>query len=395
MRVLRNIADNRSTWCEVLFCLALLSVFLPVKIYPLVFLVASVFFAYDTETWLQHRWAFCLAVFTGYAIAVFIVSLPAGQAEWTNFLKLVVNFTFLYIAVSWLAQRGNRRLLGWLDITLHIVLAFTLLQLLTYHHAAGFRWLGGALSSAQGSALYQPGYYFWGLDDKNMFGARIALLGFVYVLVPTVRQRAFVWWRIILVLLLAWLSLSRTPVVALLLGIGILTWLASSTRWRVALTMLAVLALPLIARRVIRVDSITASNDGMGVRLTYWKAFFDHFYTISPLGNGFMSGSDFLSRYATFYHGEPHIHNTFLSCYLDFGIVGLVSFVLFLYYFFRFCQQKYGGQSFWWIVAIPLLAVMMILYSGYDNDIILYLMLVFLIGSAGPVSMKQLKGRGG
>ena len=388
-----HIMRSRSAWCEVLFCLALVAVFLPVKIYPLVFLAASVLFLSDAEGWVVHRWTVYLAVFTGYAVVIFVVGLPAGRPELTNFLKLLVNFMFLFTAVMWLAQRYNGRLLGWVDVTLHVVLALTLLQLLVYHHAAGFRWLGGAATSAQGSSLYRSGTYFWGLDDKNMFGARIALLGFVYVLLPVVRLQAIVWWRIVLVLVLAWLSLSRTPIVALLVGIGFLVWLAANTRWRIVLGLLVALALPVVALRVVRIENITASNDGMGVRLTYWKAFFEHFPAISPLGNGFMSGGDFLAQYAAFYHGEPHIHNTFLSCYLDFGVIGLLSYVLFLYHYFRFGVGKYRNWLFWWVAYVPLLAIMMILYSGYDNDIVLYLMLIFLLGSVGPIRIKQLKGR--
>ena len=393
MQGFKNIARSRSVWCEALFCLALLAVFLPVKIYPLVFLVASAFFALDTKVWTLHRWAVYLAVFTGYATAMFLIGSPAGQPELTNFLKLIINFTFLAVVVTWLAQRDNVHLVGWVDVALHIALALTLLQLLVYHQAAGFRWLGGAATSAQGSALYQSGPYFWGLDDKNMFGARIALLGFVYVLLPVVKHHTIVWWRIALVLLLAWLSLSRTPMVALLMGLGFLVWLAANLRWRVVLGVLLVLALPVVALRVVRIENITASNDGMGVRLTYWQAFFEYFSVISPLGNGFMSGGDFLSRYAAFYHGEPHIHNTFLSCYLDFGVVGLLSYVLFLYHYFRTGVEKQGNRLFWWIALVPLLAIMMILYSGYDNDIVLYLVLVFLLGSAGPVKVRQLNGR--
>ncbi|MGV3761298.1 O-antigen ligase family protein [Parapedobacter sp.] len=393
MQVFRNITAHRSTWCEVWFCLALLAVFLPIKIYPLVFLVAAVFFACDTKVWLRHHWVVSLAVFTGYATVVFLMGLPSEQRALTNFLKLLVNFTFLYATSAWLAQRHNGRLLDRVDITLQVVLALSLLQLLVYHQATGFRWLAGAASSAQGSALYQSGTYFWGLDDKNMFGARIALLGFIFVLLPVVRRQSLVWWRIVAVFALAWLSLSRTPVVALLLGTGCLVWLVATTRWRVAIGVLVALALPLVARYVIRVENITASNDGMGVRLTYWKAFFEHFSNISPWGNGFMSGGDFLSRYAAFYHGEPHIHNTFMSCYLDFGIVGIVSYVLFLCYYFLFGAQKWGGRWFWWLASIPLVAIMMILYSGYDNDIVLYLALVSLLGSAGPVPMKPWKGR--
>lgn len=392
---LNHIVRSRSAWCELLFCLSLLSIFLPVKIYPLVFLVAAGLFALDTTGRAVYRWAVCLAVFAGYAVVSFVAHLPDVQPELPNLFKLLVNFTWLYTAVIWLAQRDNGRLLHWVDMSLHIVLALTLLQLLVYHRAADFHLLGGAATSAQGSALYRPDIYFWGLDDKNMLGARIALLGFIYVLLPVVRRQAIVWWRIVLVLVLAWLSLSRTPMVALLMGVGFLVWLASTVRWRVVLGVVAVLALPVIAQRVVRIENITASNDGMGVRITYWKAFFEHFTAIPPWGNGFMGGGGFLDKYAAFYHGEPHIHNTFLNCYLDFGVVGLVSFVLFLYYYFRFGTTAHGSRMFWWVAFVPLLAIMMILYSGYDNDPVLYLVLVFLLGSAGPVQFRQLKGRAG
>ncbi|SEL91317.1 O-antigen ligase family protein [Parapedobacter koreensis] len=386
-------ASQRAILCEVLFCLALLAVFVPLKGYPLVFLLASLVFFFDTPRLLRHPWVWFLSVFTGYASFVFLAGLPADQREMTNFLKLPINFTYLYFAVGWSAQRDNTRLLRWVDITLHIALGLSLLQLLVYHQAAGFRWLDGAPTSAQGSALYRPSLYFWGLDDKNMFGARIALLGFAYVLLPIVRRQAIVWWRVVAVLLLAWLSLSRTPLVALFLGLFALLWMAANVRWRVVLAVAALAALPFVAEKVVRIDTITASNDGMGVRLVYWKAFFQHFFAISPLGNGFMAGKDFLGRYAAFYHGEPHIHNTFLSCYLDFGIIGFVAYVLFLVYFFRFCGQQQPNRAFWAVAWLPLLAIMMILYSGYDNDIILYLGVILMLGSARSIDLKVLKWR--
>lgn len=390
--------NHRAICCEALFCLALVAVFLPVKIYPLLFLLASLGYFWDTPVLLRHRWVGCLGVFTAYALLLFLIHLPDDGRQVMNFLKLPINFCYLYFAVGWLVQRDNTRLLRWVDVTLHFVLALTLLQLLLYHQVAGFRWLGGVPSSAQGSALYQDAYYFWGLDDKNMFGARIALLGFVYVLLPVVRQQRLAWWRMAFVLLLAWLSLSRTPVVALLLGIFCLLWVGTTRRWRVVLGGLALVAIPVVAEKVIRLDNLLASNDGMGVRLVYWKAFFQHFTAISPLGNGFMSSPGFLAHYADFYHGEPHIHNTFLNSYLDFGVIGVVSYGLFLFYFYRFCRDTQKNERFWWVAFLPLLAILLILYSGYDNDIILYLLLVFLLGSSAAgnpdqVGMRRLSWR--
>jgi len=393
MQLPKIIINHRATFCEALFCVSLLAIFLPLKVYPALFLLAALCFFWDTPRLLRHYWVFFLSVFMAYAAIVFLVDLPEGPREMTNFLKLPVNLLFLYSAAGWLTQRDNVRLLRWVDGTLHVALALTLLQLLVYHHAAGFQWVGGVPSSAKGSALYRPELYFWGLDDKNMFGARIALLGFAYILLPVVRRQAIVGWRIALVLLLAWLSLSRTPMVALFIGVFCLLWAAATSRWRIALGAAALAVLPLLAHKVVRIGQITASNDGMGVRLVYWKAFFEHFTAISPLGNGFMAGGDFLARHAAFYHGEPHIHNTFLSCYLDFGIIGILSYVLFLVYFYRFCCQHQPNRVFWWVAGIPLLAIMMILYSGYDNDIIVYLTLALLLGSGRSMAMKPLKWR--
>lgn len=391
--MLDAVKKYKATAGEALCCLAIAAVFVPIKIYPLVFLLASFVFYLDTPKLLRAYWAYFLLLFCAYAGLIFLIDLPESRIEMTNFLKLPINFAFLYFAVGWLAIRDNNRLLHRMDITLHIVLVVTVIQLLIYHEAAGFQWIGGSPTSAKGNALYRPSLYFWGLVDKNMFGARIALLGFAYVLFPVVRQQRIVWWRIVLVFLLAWLSLSRTPVVALLIGVFCLLWVVFNVRWRSVLAILALLAIPLVAQKVVRIDTITASNDGMGVRLVYWKAFFEHFTAISPLGNGFMSGGDFLSEYAGFYHGEPHIHNTFMSCYLDFGIIGLLSYALFLYYFYRFCLKHQAQKTIWWVALMPLLAIMMILYSGYDNDIILYLVLIFLLGSSRMVNFKHVRQR--
>src|SRR5690606_29878113 len=146
----------------------------------------------DTPKLLRHYWVFFLSVFSIYACLIFLADLPPNRTEMVNFIKLPVNFAFLYFTAGWMTARDNTLLLQRIDLTLHVVLALTLIQLLVYHYAAGFQWVGGTPTSAKGSALYQPSLYFWGLVDKNMFGARIALLGFVYVLLPVVRLQHIV-----------------------------------------------------------------------------------------------------------------------------------------------------------------------------------------------------------
>jgi hypothetical protein len=391
-------AKYKSTWkaftlSEWLFCLSVAAMFLPIKIYPVVFMLAATYFLWETKKVLAEKWAFALAVFGVYALISFWLHYTGQTFELTNIIKLAVNFIFLYAAVVWMHHRDNSRLLQLLDYTFILIFILVALQLWVYHQAMGYRLVGGSTSSGQASVLYNKSLFFWGLDDKNMFGARIALLGFVFILLPLVLFKRVSMIRIVLIFALAFLSLSRTPIVALLIGLGLLFWMVSGKWWRLALVAIILGVTPYVLQKVIRIDNITASNDGMGVRLVYWKAFFGNFENISPLGNGFMSAPEFLSTYADFFHGEPHIHNTFLSTYLELGIIGFASYLLFLVFFFKFCYRKHPDPCFWLLTIAPLVAIMMILYSGYDNDLILYLILIFGLSTARPAALEENKIR--
>ena len=223
-----------------------------------------------------------------------------------------------------------------------------------------------------------------------MFGARIALVGFSYICIPIVSKSQLSLGRIAFVFVIAFLSLSRTPIVALILGIFVLVWISVDRKWKIGMLVLIAVALPFVLQKIIRVDSLTSSNDGMGIRLVYWTAFFDHFDTISPLGNGFLSAPGFLEKYAKFYRGEPHIHNTFLSTYLEMGVVGFTSFLTFLVWFIRDCFRKTPHVTLWAILLLPIIAIMMILYSGYDNDVVIYFCLIYLIGTQSTVNFKNI-----
>jgi hypothetical protein len=391
-------AKYKSTWkaftlSEWLFCLSVAAMFLPLKVYPVVFMLAATYFLWETKKVLAEKWAFALAVFGVYALISFWLHYTGQTFELTNIIKLAVNFIFLYAAVVWMHHRDNSRLLQLLDYTFILIFILVALQLWVYHQAMGYRLVGGSTSSGQASVLYNKSLFFWGLDDKNMFGARIALLGFVFILLPLVLFKRVSMIRIVLIFALAFLSLSRTPIVALLIGLGLLFWMVSGKWWRLALVAIILGVTPYVLQKVIRIDNITASNDGMGVRLVYWKAFFGNFENISPLGNGFMSAPEFLSTHADFFHGEPHIHNTFLSTYLELGIIGFASYLLFLVFFFKFCYQKHPDSCYWLLTIAPLVAIMMILYSGYDNDLILYLILIFGLSTVRPAALEENKIR--
>lgn len=254
---------------ELVFCIALASTCLPVKIYPALFLVSAGFSFIESDKKYLAPWVIALGIFSLYAVGSFFLVYEGQAALVTAIIKLVVNFAFLYCSFNWLAQRNNQNLLYLVDITLHVIFALVLLQLLVYHEALHFRLVTGSSSSGQASMLYDPQLFFWGLADKNMLGGRIALLGFLYILIPVVRYRKVAFWRIAFIFLVAYLSLSRTPVVALLIGCGYLLWTVLSKKYRIVMVVALAALVPIILQKVVRVDQLTASNDGMGVRLVY------------------------------------------------------------------------------------------------------------------------------
>ncbi len=376
---------------EVMLCLSLVAVFFPVKIYPLVFLGSTVVFFFDTSFFEIKRWVIFLFIFSLYATISFLIVYDGEMLLFHNILKLLINFSFLYFAISWLSQRENTRLLQMVDYTLHFIFILVAIQLLVYHQATEYKLLSGSTSSGQASQLYVKNVFFWGLNDKNMLGARIAMIGFPFILLSAIRSYKISMYRIVLIFVIAYLSLSRTPIIALLIGCGFLIWISSNKWAKIGMLVALLLISPFLLDKIIRADQLMSSNDGMGIRLVYWKAFFQYFTAIPIWGYGFLKDSEFLSKYADFYRGEHHIHNVFFTNYLQMGLVGLLSYVLFLVYFVRDCVKEVSNYQFWILAFLPLLSIMIILYSGYDNDIVLYLILIFLLGTQRQIQFKSLK----
>lgn len=335
-------------------------------------------------------WIIYLSAYSLYAIGSFILSGNYDELRITNFYKIFINFFFLVASINWLHKKDVSKLIIYIDYTLHLVFVLVFFQLMLYHKQSNFQLLAGINSSGEGSDIYNTSLYFWGLDNKNLFGARIATIGFPYILIAAVRFNKISLMRILIVVGLAYISMSRTPIFALVLGILYIVWKMPGRTIKLALFTAIGVVTPFILNSVLRLQTVTESSDGMGLRLIYWTAFFMNFNKISILGEGFLSSDKFLDKYALVYMGEPNIHNTFLNNYLDFGILGLSFYVLFLFCLNKYGVKIYNYKSYWTTAFIPLIATMMVLFPGYDNDIIVYLILIFIIGLTKKFNYKIL-----
>lgn len=355
----------------------------------------------DRPKILRQPWVLCLSLFAGYALLSLISSLfqikPASVHDAlaadkiTNAIKFIINFFFLICGMSWFSNFRRKTSVAALDNTLHIVFLFTIVQLLVYIAHAGGTSIGTAVDSSTAAAIYDPSYFFWGMPDKNVLGARIALFGFLYILMALVRNNKFPFYRCTVVLLSAFLSNSRTPMVALFIGIAFVIFRRSRLSGKILLVLIVSGIAPFFLVTLIRFDSLFSSSDGMGVRLVYWSTFLTHLKTLPMLGSGFMSAEPFLTKYSPIYLGEPHLHNVFFNTYLDFGLPGICLYTLFLLFFYRSCKKTISVPYSWYLPSafLPLIAIMLTLSTGYESDTVLYLLTLFIIGRTSPNCRRQ------
>lgn len=369
-------------------CLAILSTFLPVKIYPLLFLV-TILFTVGTELPAWSVWAGLYILYGGFLWLSLHLHPLAGvvtRDQIANFVKLMVNAGFLVAAGAWAASKRCeiQTLLKYLNRTFHLIFLMTLAQLLVYVHAAGWDVVLHHESSALAAQMYDEHLCFWGILNKNVFGARIALFGFLYIVMRYMETRRIPWIRVFLVMSCALLSNSRTPMLALFIGIVYVLYMRSRWFGRIVVLTASALAFQLILADLLRVDKMFDSNDGMGVRLTYWLTFLSRVGHLSVWGNGFMAAEKFLTEFSPFYMGEPHLHNLWFNTYLDFGAAGLLLYTGFLVSFLRYGKRRFAVEPRWyWTAAfLPLLTVMLTLSTGYESDTYVYLWTMLAIGAA-------------
>jgi len=376
---------------ELLFCISIISIFLPVKIYPALFLLSSLFFIKDNHRFAISNWLIFLSVYISYTLFVFVTRTNINSFITSNIVKLVINFIFLITSINWILKRDNTNLLYWLNRSLQFVIILVFLQLFVYHLFSGFRFIFNVESSAEASLLYKESLFFWGVFDKNMLGGKIALLGYLYIMIDVTTKNKISLLNIIFVFLISYLSLSRTPIGVILIGVSFILFYKSKFYQKGILIAIFIAIIPIILDKLIRINNISELNDGMGIRLVYWGTFFTNFNHISWMGNGFLAGEDFLTRYSSYYNGEPNLHNTFLNTYLDVGYIGVLSYIGFLIFIARKIISISGNYLLCLALFLPLVANMMILYTGYDNDIIVYLIITVLLCVHKKIDVKDVK----
>ncbi|MDA1789014.1 O-antigen ligase family protein [Bacillus cereus group sp. BY5-1LC] len=242
-------------------------------------------------------------------------------------------------------------------------------------------------SSIDAYAITRTVEPIFGHSNKNIWASKLFLIQLIYVyfiLNGKIKIREF------LILFLSIsnivLLLSRTAQIAMVIPLVYVFYKKIFSRnsyirffslFLVPLLLIGLIGL--VTDVILRVGD--PSEDGGASRIALWKAFFENFNQTNYLvGNGLYSSYQFLMEYV------PHLvntnmHNFIINIAMETGILGVIIYILFFVFLFKSLLLNLGKYKieFLLVFILPVVIILSLQYLGYDNDIVLYFALLFLI----------------
>ena len=83
---------------------------------------------------------------------------------------------------------------------------------------------------------------------------------------------------------------------------------------------------------------------------------------------------------------ESNLHNVYLNIFFELGIIGITIYLAMIVSYFKSLINKESLWNIVFVIFIPFIIITMLQYLGFDNDIILMLLIIIAINK---VKFKQ------
>ncbi|PFB59979.1 hypothetical protein CN268_16465 [Bacillus anthracis] len=370
-----------------LIMVATFSLFLEMKIYiPLFLLITLMCLPYFKQV---NRWQIYLLFFLLYGglLNVFYFN----NFEINLYIKFIVNLGFLLVVPNFIEKvkidsEFNKRFK--LCLELIIILSFIQIIYVYMSQNLSLSYFLNIQNSIDAYAISRGADPIFGHSNKNIWASKlflVQLLYFKFILNDKIKIREFLILSIFVINIM--LLLSRTAQMAMIIPFIYLFYKKIYIKNNY-IKFFVICLIPMLLFGFIEVvtDVILRigdpSTDGGASRISLWKAFFEHFNeTHYMIGNGIYSSYGFLMQYVPHYLVNTNMHNFIINIAMETGIIGVCIYILFLLGLFRkliLGLKGYKGE-FCIVFILPLVLIMSLQYLGYDNDIVVYLVLLFLI----------------
>lgn len=382
-----------------LWMLCIFSIFIPFKIYIPLFMIFIIFVSVKyivIDARLNHKTLrLALIILLFIMVGAFSTVLNSATSHLKEYVKLIINTLFLLSSVIFI-QKNQEEFTANIHkilVLLELIILISFIQVAVNVHLMNL-WklpISGLSGSWQAYLIDDPTVYF-GNSSKNIWATKMVFIQIIYISLiqlKLVKVKNIRWMTISLMSLFNIIyTTSRTAQLMFILPILFFVFLYFMSSRQISLKYFMLFAFGAMAFVVMyyvynKMMHFTgdASSDGLFMRFQLWQSYFEHFNDQSfhqyLLGNGFLFGDSFIDFY--FHRYENNFHNAFINTLADLGFIGLTVYTGMILSVFFYHRLK--GYELYRIVVffLPLFICINSQYLGYDNDVMVYSSLVFMV----------------
>lgn len=318
------------------------------------------------------------------AIFIFKTDISIG-----TLVKLNLNMAFLLSASIVLQNRkisiNKERLINFLEF----IIIINFIQIILIYILGGLVGMlfSNALMQSSDSAYSISAYYnVIGASNKNIWAAKFAFIYIMYIYLTSNERiklnkiRKFI--HIIIGLITTFLLLSRTAQLAIIFPLlFIIFYSIRNINYKYKVTIYVVFSVLSIFAGVILFDKFFHikfdMTDGGYTRLYIWVEAIKNIWKSHWIaGNGIGYSGHFIETVVD--RTESNLHNVYLNIFFEMGLIGVGTYVSFLVLYFKEIINKSNIIKVIFTLLIPFAAITMLQYLGFDNDIVIFFVLILV-----------------
>ncbi|GAB6431277.1 MULTISPECIES: O-antigen ligase [unclassified Bacillus (in: firmicutes)] len=381
------------TTIQFLFYISILSIFIiNSNVYPIIFgffIISTNILLLYNGGYAVNKWTLLILSFLFWGILIYIIQNEYSSEDLKMLSKMIVNLLFFFTVINSGEKIIDDKFWKRTLLVFEVIIVLSFVQYMYLYYKLDLFSL--IVNTADSMTAYKitenPQLLFWGNYSKNILATKIILAQICYFYI-VINKFKFTKKNMLLLILSvcnAILCLSRTAQLTYFGALGIYILFTVIKSKKTYIKVFAMLPMVLgLCLLFVKIDDLLRINfditDGGYIRLIYWNTFLENFLETSYfIGNGLLSTANFLSRYSYYYIGENNMHNVFLNMLLDFGFVGTSLYVLMLIFYYRSYRRISAKLYNRLILIFSWFAVTSLQYVGYDNDLIVFLIIIYLV----------------
>lgn len=373
-----------------LYLFLLISIFLKIKIYPFI-MVIFIFFMILNFINVKKIKKECILI-------IFLLVFSIGNyififKDLDNFqyiLKLTINFGFLLSFFILKRKYDIKKIITLIKIL--IILTFIQILIVYYFKDINLLYFFKINNSSEAYLVdIDQVPFLFAAENKNIWSTKILFLEIIFMFYSYKNNISNYFFNILIILNCLLLT-SRTGYLALLIFIIFQFFLVIIKKYKKNRKVLIIIFegvfftllfnINLIFQKFLRIDFnnlekyLSLKHDGGVSRITNWIIFLKYFDKTDFLkGIGIGNTQKFLLYYGGYPDGN--MHNFIFNTFLEQGIIIGIIYILFHYLFIKKVIKVFKWDSL--LLLVPFYAVISLQYLGYDNDIVIYISLVYIL----------------